>query len=80
MKYPFKGDEPCTQLDANLFSEDSGSWSERAVLKQVCARCELVTECGEYAMAENLRGFWGGMTESERHKVKKKRRENSNVN
>lgn len=80
MKYPFKGNEPCTQIDPEMFHPGTSPERRHIVaLRKVCAECDLLIECGEYAIAENMIGFWGGMTENERRRVKRGRRENSNV-
>lgn len=81
MKSPFKGAEPCTEVDPVMFDLDKSTtrW-DVAVLRKVCAPCEVREACGEYAMSEDLLGFWGGMTTSERTQVKRQRRRENNVN
>jgi hypothetical protein len=48
-------------------------------LKKVCEPCEVRGACGDYAIEENLSGFWGGMTAAERTTLKKQRRREINV-
>jgi WhiB family redox-sensing transcriptional regulator len=43
--------------------------------KAVCARCEVVTECLEWALATGQdAGVWGGMAEEERRALRRARR------
>lgn len=38
--------------------------------KAICAQCAVLEVCRRFAIeAEELYGVWGGMTESERHKL-----------
>jgi hypothetical protein len=82
VKNPFKGDEPCTQVDPIMFdmSHSTLKW-EVAALRKVCGSCQVREACADYAIAYGLHGFWGGMTETERLRLKKsRRREATNVN
>lgn len=41
--------------------------------KRVCVGCEVRVECLEYALANDERfGIWGGLSERERRKLKKR--------
>ncbi len=61
----------CAQVDPEaFFPEPGGSTSEA---KRVCARCEVKGECLEYALANDERfGIWGGLSESERRKIRRR--------
>lgn len=38
--------------------------------KEICQECPVLVQCRQYAMAaRELYGVWGGLTESERHKL-----------
>ena len=53
-----------------FFPEKGGSTREA---KRVCATCEVREECLEYALANDERfGIWGGMSERERRKLKRR--------
>lgn len=41
--------------------------------KDVCAVCPQIEECLEYALKHEDFGVWGGMTETERRKVRNER-------
>jgi WhiB family redox-sensing transcriptional regulator len=44
----------------------AATW-EAMVAKQVCARCEVLTPCRDYALATRQPfGVWGGLDEEER--------------
>ncbi len=60
----------CAQTDPELFHEKGGSTREA---KRVCESCEVRSECLEYALANDERfGIWGGMSERERRRLKKR--------
>jgi len=43
--------------------------------KQVCNRCPIINECGQYALEANeIYGIWGGMTAHERRILRKNSR------
>jgi hypothetical protein len=78
---PFKGDEPCTQVDPGMFDMDHSTtrW-EVAALRKVCEPCIVREACRDYAIENALPGFWGGMTAADRKRLKQsRRRETSNV-
>ena len=61
----------CAQTDPEaLFPEKGGSTREA---KKVCLTCEVRDECLEYALMNDERfGIWGGLSERERRKLKKR--------
>jgi WhiB family redox-sensing transcriptional regulator len=45
-----------------------------APAQAICAECPVLSECREYAVAiPALRGIWGGLTESGRHRARHRR-------
>lgn len=76
MRLPeFTGAEPCTELGTDLFfsDEENGHQVDAARLRRVCGGCEMLTECREYAIRHQVKGFWGGLTERERREVRRRR-------
>lgn len=54
----------CAQTDPDAFHPQPGGTSRPA--KGVCSRCEVRTECLEYAVGTGQRfGIWGGVGEKE---------------
>jgi WhiB family redox-sensing transcriptional regulator len=51
-------------------SEKAASARQIARAKAVCASCPVLAACREYALASGDAGIWGGMTHSERRKVR----------
>ncbi|HET9518524.1 MAG TPA: WhiB family transcriptional regulator, partial [Actinoplanes sp.] len=52
------------------FPEKGGSTREA---KRICGRCEVKVECLEYALGHDERfGIWGGLSERERRKLKRR--------
>ena len=61
----------CAQTDPEAFFPEKGGSTREA--KKVCVSCEVRAECLEYALAHDERfGIWGGLSERERRKLKKR--------
>jgi WhiB family transcriptional regulator, redox-sensing transcriptional regulator len=61
----------CAQTDPEAFFPEKGGSTREA--KRVCLSCEVRVECLEYALANDERfGIWGGLSERERRRVKKR--------
>lgn len=51
----------------------SGDLPDRARAKRVCAVCPVHDACAEYAIRHESFGVWGGMTERDRARERKRR-------
>ena len=61
----------CAQTDPEAFFPEKGGSTREA--KRVCESCEVRSECLDYALANDERfGIWGGMSERERRRLKKR--------
>jgi WhiB family transcriptional regulator, redox-sensing transcriptional regulator len=61
----------CAQTDPEAFFPEKGGSTREA--KRICQGCEVRAECLEYALAHDERfGIWGGMSERERRRLKKR--------
>jgi WhiB family redox-sensing transcriptional regulator len=61
----------CAQTDPEAFFPEKGGSTREA--KRVCLSCEVRAECLEYALGNDERfGIWGGLSERERRKLKKR--------
>ncbi|HWC23313.1 MAG TPA: WhiB family transcriptional regulator [Flexivirga sp.] len=61
----------CAQTDPEAFFPEKGGSTREA--KKVCIGCDVKSECLEYALAHDERfGIWGGLSERERRKLKKR--------
>ncbi len=61
----------CAQTDPEAFFPEKGGSTREA--KKVCQTCEVRAECLEAALGNDERfGIWGGMSERERRKLKKR--------
>jgi WhiB family redox-sensing transcriptional regulator len=61
----------CAQTDPEAFFPEKGGSTREA--KKVCLTCDVRTECLEYALEHDERfGIWGGLSERERRKLKKR--------
>jgi WhiB family transcriptional regulator, redox-sensing transcriptional regulator len=61
----------CAQTDPEAFFPEKGGSTREA--KRVCLSCDVRGECLEYALQNDERfGIWGGLSERERRKLKKR--------
>jgi WhiB family transcriptional regulator, redox-sensing transcriptional regulator len=61
----------CAQTDPEAFFPEKGGSTREA--KKVCLGCEVRAECLEYALEHDERfGIWGGLSERERRKLKRR--------
>ncbi|EHR62953.1 WhiB family transcriptional regulator [Saccharomonospora cyanea] len=61
----------CAQTDPEAFFPEKGGSTREA--KRICQVCEVRDDCLEYALAHDERfGIWGGLSERERRKLKKR--------
>jgi WhiB family transcriptional regulator, redox-sensing transcriptional regulator len=61
----------CAQTDPEAFFPEKGGSTREA--KKVCLTCDVRQECLEYALEHDERfGIWGGLSERERRKLKKR--------
>lgn len=67
----WQADALCAQTDPEAFFPEKGGSTREA--KRVCLSCEVRSECLEYALSHDERfGIWGGLSERERRKLKKR--------
>jgi len=61
----------CAQTDPEAFFPEKGGSTREA--KKVCLSCDVRVECLEYALEQDERfGIWGGLSERERRRLKKR--------
>ena len=64
-------DALCAQTDPEAFFPEKGGSTRDA--KKVCGACHVKQECLDYALGNDERfGIWGGLSERERRKLKKR--------
>ncbi len=64
-------DALCAQTDPEAFFPEKGGSTRDA--KRICGSCEVRSQCLEYALANDERfGIWGGLSERERRKLRKR--------
>jgi len=64
----------CKGLDTNdFFVPDSGKrYENEPILKRICSSCIVKTECLDYALHNNVTGYWGNTTEKTRRTMRQK--------
>lgn len=64
----------CRGISPALFYPERGEPTNQA--KAICAACDVRVECLEWALTRGERyGIWGGMSERERRRVRRARRQ-----
>ena len=67
----WQSDSLCAQTDPEAFFPEKGGSTRDA--KKICASCEVRVHCLEYALENDERfGIWGGLSERERRKLRKR--------
>jgi len=67
----WQSDSLCAQTDPEAFFPEKGGSTRDA--KKICGSCEVRTHCLEYALENDERfGIWGGLSERERRKLRKR--------
>ena len=68
----------CRGMDPDLFfiEKIEGMHERIAAARAVCDICPVIDDCLEYALAQEAKliGFWGGLSERERKKLRLGRR------
>jgi len=56
-----------------FFTEDkSSTFGEENLLKRTCEACVVKSECLDYALNHAVLGWWGGTSELQRKRLRKK--------
>jgi WhiB family redox-sensing transcriptional regulator len=67
----WQADSLCAQTDPEAFFPEKGGSTRDA--KKICSSCEVRSQCLEYALQNDERfGIWGGLSERERRKLRKR--------
>ena len=67
----WQADSLCAQTDPEAFFPEKGGSTRDA--KKICSGCEVRDQCLEYALSNDERfGIWGGLSERERRKLRKR--------
>ncbi|WP_435199525.1 WhiB family transcriptional regulator [Janibacter sp. GS2] len=69
----FGGQQPCLQVDPELFFPDSpGIEPQRAKeLQPLCGSCPVASSCLEFALTNSVTGVWAGTSTSERRQMRR---------
>ncbi|MFC4222950.1 WhiB family transcriptional regulator [Lysinibacter cavernae] len=67
----WQADALCAQTDPEAFFPEKGGSTRDA--KKICSTCEVRSQCLDYALENDERfGIWGGLSERERRKLRKR--------
>ena len=72
----WRDEAACGGAETALFFPAGEEASLAEAAKSVCAMCPVADECLQYALATNQsEGIWGGMTGSERRRLRRRLRD-----
>jgi WhiB family redox-sensing transcriptional regulator len=74
-RHPVPADSrpPC-MADPELHFPDYGHTPARTLrAKAVCAECDVIEDCLDYALAYSVVGVWGGTSVEERREIRRRR-------
>lgn len=75
-------DGACLDSDPDLFfPETEGKKLPKETIRlatDICDTCSVKAECREWAIENEDHGIWGGLTATERTKIRKERHDTSN--
>ncbi len=61
-----------TDTEAFFTQNDTGTYTDKAMLQKICGNCKVVSECLDYALKNEVMGYWGNTTEGQRHRLRSK--------
>lgn len=56
----------CADSDPEIFFPTSQAESRKGEHKKICGHCPVKDECLDFALVFDLKGVWGGLTETQR--------------
>ena len=59
--------------EATIFFPTRGQSSEVDAAKKVCATCPVTNDCLQFALDHHCLGIWGGTSERERSRLRRRR-------
>lgn len=71
----FKNPINCDNIPVDVFFPEKGInqfATKGNYAKRICNNCLAKEECLEYALSHSVMGIWGGTTENERRKLRRK--------
>lgn len=72
--YPkYTGKEPCRSTDPDAFFPEQHLPNLYVQLKRICDNCEMLSACADYAIRFEDLGYWGGLSPSERRRIRQAR-------
>ena len=85
-KRPWEFEEPlCSEVGVEMFYTDDkdekriDSMSTYAMASSICRKCTHIAECADWAIKNELFGFWGGLTPKDRTNIRRRKRISVNI-
>ena len=70
----FDGTQPCIGIGTELFFPENNDEALELikVVKPICDSCKFNAPCLDYALAHDEMGIWGGTTDLDRKRIKRR--------
>lgn len=73
----FTGDEPCRQVDPELYFPDTFNAladSSRKLMEGMCkSRCAMREQCLDWALKHEAEGYWAGTSPADRERMRRQK-------
>ena len=83
---PWEFEEPlCSEVGVEMFYTDDkdekriDSMSTYAMASSICRKCTHIAECADWAIKNELFGFWGGLTPKDRTNIRRRKKISVNI-
>jgi len=72
--YAFTEEANCADTDSEAFFtvEGTSTYPNIFMLRKICGSCIVVNDCLDYALKNEVMGYWGNTTEHQRRKIRQK--------
>lgn len=70
---PWMAQAECADSSPDLFFPETPGPENCADAKAICAVCPVRVQCLHYAMTHRMAGVWGGTSEADRRRIRRKR-------
>ena len=75
IREPWMDDALCTEVGGEVWFPEKGDHGEAARAKAICNRCDVTTQCLDYALRNHEKhGIFGGLSPDQRRRLNTRRR------
>lgn len=70
--YAFREEANCANTDSEAFfaTEGTSAYPSLKLIQRICGSCTVVDQCLDYALKNEVSGYWGNTTDFQRKKLR----------